>query len=72
MTQAQQDAVKRAGDIILEHFDSGVLIVEASMDDGDERELWWHGGLSSAVGLTTIAKIRLMGNINIIPKEEEE
>lgn len=59
MTPAQEDALNKLQDIVREHFDSGIIIVESD----DTREMFWHGGISNAIGQCEVAKIRLIQRI---------
>lgn len=59
MTDAQEDSLKRIQHEMREHFESGLVIVETE----DEREMQYHGGCPNALGLSVIAKDRLLKRI---------
>lgn len=56
MTAAQEQAIEKIQDLVREHFDSGLILVESE----DERDIQWHGGFSAAIGNCEIAKRRLL------------
>lgn len=65
MTDAQNEAIQKIHDILREHFDAGLVIVESTDDDNVyERELGWHGGISTALGLSIVARRRLEKRID--------
>lgn len=59
MTDAQTEALDKIRDIIREHFESGIVVVEGE----EERELQWHGGITTAIGLCNVASDRLMMHV---------
>ncbi len=61
MTEAQNAAVAKIKDIMREHFEAGVLIVNADddTDDGDETRVAYHGGFVMAMGLVNQARNKL-------------
>lgn len=65
LTKPQRDALKRAWDILTEHFDRVLLVVDADLDseDGplrDYHQCFWHGGSMSAIGLSEFAKLGIL------------
>lgn len=72
-TEAQSQAVDRIQDIMREHFTAGVLIVECSEveDKKDGRQFVWHGGISTALGLTRMLDAKLRKRAIEIEDEED-
>lgn len=71
MTDAQTEALEKISQIIREHFESGIIVVVGE----NEREMQWHGGIASAIGLCTIAKDRLLVHARdgyLDPPDEDE
>lgn len=62
MTEAQEQAIEKIVHLMREHFNAGVLIVEArEVGDGkeDARQFLWHGGISTALGLNRMLDAKL-------------
>lgn len=62
ISQAQQDAIDKAYDILAEHFESSLICVETSLDDTDNTDIqktcfmfYFHGGRSAAIGMANRA-----------------
>lgn len=67
MTAAQQDAIKKAWDLLSEHFERCLLVVDWDIDapNGESETAhtgYWHGGSIAAVGLAEFAKQRLLNS----------
>lgn len=64
MTSAQEDALGRCAEIMREHFDSALLVVEVEGDKLITDRLTYRtcGHWSSAVGLAKYAKHELLNN----------
>lgn len=61
MTPAQRAAISKAWDLLGEHFDRVLLVVDWETNDGcDAHEGYWHGGSLPAVGLAEFAKDRIL------------
>ncbi len=61
MTIAQLETLSKMTDLIREHFDAGVLIVEGEGDEGKTRvEIGYHGGYAHAHGLLQVAQYRIL------------
>ncbi len=62
-TQAQKEALTKAWDLITEHFDRAVLLINTDKLSDDQETTtcyYWRGGVLSAIGLMEVAKQRLM------------
>lgn len=67
LTKPQREAVQKAWDILTEHFDRVLLVVDSEVyePDGkreDAHEGFWHGGSLSAVGMAEFAKHRILNS----------
>jgi hypothetical protein len=65
MSEAQKTARAKAIELITEHFDSFVFLVESDCDDEDRRQSTFfvgafEGGCSTAIGLMEIYKMMLL------------
>lgn len=63
MTDAQEDAIAKVKEILSEHFDACVMVVQ--VEEGDKAEsnpAFWHGGWALAVGLLEVGKISVLNN----------
>ena len=60
MTPAQDEALKKAWDLLSEHFEHVLLVVDFEVVSGDAHECWWHGGALTAIGMAEFAKDRLL------------
>jgi hypothetical protein len=74
LTEAQVDARKRAMQILEDHFDAGLIVVSAAIEDknddskSEEGTYVSHfGGHASAIGLACLAKSDLL-----TPDEQDE
>lgn len=65
MTDAQNNAIKQLRDIVREHFDASVIIVQGDAVDVPDPdkvvdiEYIFHGGYASSIGLLELAKIHV-------------
>jgi len=60
-TPSQDDAVKKAWDLISEHFDRALLVVDVECEDGDDgHQVFWHGGFLAGLGAAEYAKHHLL------------
>lgn len=70
MTQAQETAIRQIQEIMREHFDAGIVILqgEAQTDEDTTQEqadkstsiqYLFHGGYATAIGLVELAKIHV-------------
>ncbi len=58
-TQAQQEALQKVFEIIGEHFDGALVVVNSEADDGQSRSItniFWTGGYLAALGMTEAAR----------------
>jgi hypothetical protein len=69
MTKAQREAVCKAWDLLTEHFEGSLLVVDWETDQRDEngtaqdaRVGYWHGGSMRAIGLAVFAKDRVLNS----------
>lgn len=65
MTKSQREAVCKAWDILCEHFDHVMLVVDFETEgkDGereDAHEGFWHGGSLAAIGAAEYASRRIL------------
>lgn len=61
MTAAQKDALERLLDILREHFEGGVVVVQTENESAnDEIQVSWHGGYANACGLLDLGKARIV------------
>lgn len=62
MNPAQQEAIKKAWDLLTEHFDEVLLVANWELETSkcDGHECWWHGGALSALGMASFAHDRLL------------
>lgn len=60
MTENQVDALKKAHELLSEHFEAYILTVDAGVTDATStQETQWYGGYARCVGLNTIGKSHL-------------
>ena len=63
-TPAQREAVEKAWDLLTEHFDRVLLIVDYETRDAhgncDAHEGFWHGGSLAALGMCEYARDRIL------------
>ena len=60
MTQAQQDAFCKIEELMREHFEAGVLVIETVNDDRKhETRSTWHGGYAVSLGLLELGKLQV-------------
>lgn len=74
MTEAQKQTLEKIHELIREHFDAGVVIVETDTEDekkGEDREIGWHGGITRAVGLCKIAELRFLKCIESYQNDDD-
>ncbi len=59
MTDAQEDAIKKAREILNEHFEAWALCLqcEAVEDKTDHFPVAWHGGAATAIGLFRLGQL---------------
>ena len=62
--KSQDDALNRILDTMREHFESGVIILEAegSTENSNITVALYHGGYVNAVGLTHIARHQFLND----------
>lgn len=64
LTDAQEAALDKAWDLIKEHFDNAVLIIETEVEQSNTPDNFfvtsYHGGVSLCIGLMERAKHRLI------------
>ena len=63
-TPAQEEALRKAYDLLGEHFDRVVMIVDTEVDGqtsdpGDATDITWKGGFMAAMGMIHYAHARL-------------
>ena len=68
-TDAQEEALQRAIQIIREHFEGGVIVVTANDSEDEETaqvilDYAWHGGGAQAIGLLDLARDRMKAHYN--------
>lgn len=69
MTDAQSTALKKAKEILDEHFESYIVTVKAEVDDGgDIHPSFWHGGFAAAYGLAHLS----IDNMRNHEREDDE
>ena len=60
MSEAQKDALKKAFDILDEHFEASLMVVAfETSDHTDGFKLARHGGFAAAIGLARYAEYLL-------------
>lgn len=60
MTAPQEEAVARCKEILNEHFEGWLLVLQAEVDDTkDHYPAFWNGGYATALGLAHIAAMDL-------------
>jgi len=66
MTEVQRAAIRKAWDILCEHFDRVLLVVDFEIEhEGrltDEHLGYWHGGSMSAIGMAEFARKQVLGS----------
>lgn len=64
MTEAQDAAIKKAWDILTEHFDRVLVVVDFELSEckADAHECWWHGGSLSSVGMAMFAQTTILNS----------
>lgn len=69
MSPAQRQAAQKAWDILTEHFDRVLLVVDWEIEEQspegkaqDAHEGFWAGGSLSAVGMAEYAKDRILNS----------
>lgn len=68
MTNAQQEAWTKSTELLKEHFDTFVLIIDTEAPENLDRlfDAMWHGGGSTVgIGLCERAKHRMLSRSNI-------
>ena len=61
LTQAQDDAIKKAWDLLTEHFDRVLVVVDTETPEREDgHEVWWHGGYLAGLGAAEWAKVRML------------
>lgn len=74
LTPAQEEALKKAWDILGEHFDRVLLVVDTETPQGqqDAHAVFWQGGALPAIGMASYAHQRLLerNNRNHEPTDE--
>lgn len=65
MSPAQREAMQKAWDLLTEHFERVLLVIdfEVEGEDGkrqDAHQGFWHGGALASVGMAEYAKDRIM------------
>lgn len=65
MSKPQRESLQKAWDILTEHFDHVLLVIDFECPDeeggtANAHEGYWHGGSMAAIGLAEFAKARLM------------
>lgn len=67
MTPAQREALDKAWNILAEHFERVLLVIDWDVETGEDRnsrvnahECLWHGGSLSAIGLAVFAHDRIL------------
>jgi hypothetical protein len=75
MNPAQRQAICQAWDILGEHFDGCLVVVDWELEtDGkceDAHEGYWHGGSMRAVGLAHFARQHIMESGKPMREPEE-
>lgn len=76
MTKAQRDAVCKAYELLGEHFDQSVIVINFITSDekgkmAEAHEGFWTGGSMAAMGLCEFAKDRILhsGRSYVAPEE---
>jgi hypothetical protein len=69
LTEQQEQALKRAWDILSEHFDGFVLGVRFSCnnDQSEGHDFFYYGGRASALGTATLLKDVIKNNTQSQP-----
>lgn len=67
LSPAQRQAVQKAWDILGEHFDRVLLVIDTEVEGeggrrDDAHEGFWHGGSMAAIGMAEFAKDRVMAS----------
>lgn len=63
MTTAQEDAISRVKEILSEHFEASVLVVQIEVGDkGESNPTFWHGGWALALGMCMAAQQDILRN----------
>lgn len=63
-TPAQQQALEKAWDLLCEHFERVLLVVDFEIEHNgklaDQHSGFWHGGALAAIGAAEYAKQRIL------------
>jgi hypothetical protein len=65
MTRAQRDAIERAYELLGEHFESVLLVVNYELDGEaaeEAHEGYWSGGSMTALGLAEFARNKILNS----------
>jgi hypothetical protein len=65
LTPAQMGALDKAWDMLEEHFDHVLLLIDTEAPEGEDRvfQCGYHGGITAAIGLCERAKIQIVEEI---------
>jgi hypothetical protein len=60
-TAPQQQVMEKVWELLREHFDSVVLLVDTENSEGTDRvfEMRWHGGVTTSIGLCERGRARI-------------
>lgn len=79
MSPAQREAMQKAWDLLTEHFERVLLVIdfECEGENGkrqDAHQGFWHGGALSAIGMCEYAKDRVLNGYerDNAPEDDEE
>lgn len=57
MTEAQREAIQKAWDLLSEHYDHVLVILDwRTEQDDDAHVAYWHGGALCALGMAEFAR----------------
>ena len=59
MTPAQEQAFKQIEEILREHFEASVIVVQADDDKKSDVRSSWHGGYATSIGLLELGKLHV-------------
>lgn len=60
-TKPQREAIEKAWDILCEHFERVLVVVDTDVEERDGKpedahEGYWHGGSMAAIGMADFAR----------------
>ncbi len=73
MTEAQEQIFSKVEELLREHFEAAVVVVQATTEDdkADFTKATYHGGYATGIGLLEVAKMEIWDKRQTRPQEEE-